>query len=124
MKPTKEVFLITKYYPIVVNIYIATIMVLSLIGINNNILYVLLGQTFLLNRQQFLLSKIFNLCSWHRILIYSQTACLILETLTLFNFKINNYIYIVLGIIAVSLIVITIIFYKRGRIQQKFGKHI
>lgn len=60
-------------------------MMLSINGIYESKGYIFIGDSLYINVVLFLLSRLFRLCSWHRILIITQTLCLGLEFLSLNN---------------------------------------
>lgn len=121
----KPIVILVKFYPIIANLWIFLAMVGTIFGIDISIYtYTFLGQSFITNAMILILSYLLNFCGWHRMLIYSMSACLFLETLNNYGIQNNYYIYHILIISLLGLILSTVIFYKRGRIQQKFGKHI
>lgn len=101
---------LNKLYPIVVNMFF----VFSAIGILlfgfdcSQYVYTFIGQSFWMNAVILILSHHLRFCAWHRILIYSQSLCLFLETLNNFGIKFNYYIYDILIINISAIILLTI----------------
>jgi len=106
---------IVRIYPIICNIWI----LLSMIG---QIFYVDLmektypffGQSFFTNMIILILSYKFRFCLWHRILIYSMTFTLFIETLNIFGIENNYYFYIVLIYVFLSLVLSTFLYKING----------
>ena len=107
-----------KFYPIIINTYIIIVMFLYLIGIKIS-LYDIFGQSYMFNLLLLTSSYVFSFCLWHRILIYSMTSVLILETATNFGLKIGNYPYLCILIVLLSIILSSILYYKNGCYCEK-----
>lgn len=104
-----------KFYPVVLNVLILFMMFTYILDIDlniNNYIYTLIGQSFIYNAMLLYFSFKFKFCVWHRLLIYNMTFCLLLETITNFGIKLNNYAYIVV-ISTILTIFVSIITFKR-----------
>ena len=111
-----------KYYPILLNAYILITMSFYLIGYKfciEQYFYTLIGQSFIYNAMLIFFSFKFKFCVWHRLLIYNMTFCLLLETLTNFGFKLNNYAYIVVISTILTIFVSIIIFKRHGTFNKE-----
>lgn len=111
-----------KYYPIVINIYILTLMILYVLDIPvnlNRFLYIPLGHGLYANLIIFGMSKMFRFCVWHRLLLINMSACLMLEGLRQYNFNINNLPYIVIISTIISIFIAIIILRKYGTYSKK-----
>jgi len=67
--------LFVKYIPVVINVWI----LLLLLGVMNDKLYPLFGQSLIFNILLYLLSIKYKFCLWHKALIISMTTCLMIE---------------------------------------------
>ena len=111
-----------KYYPILLNAYILMTMSFYLIGYNlciEKYFYTFIGQSFIYNAMLLYFSFKFKFCVWHRLLIYNMTFCLLLETITNFGIKLNNYAYIVVISTILTIFVSIIIFHKHGTFNKE-----
>jgi len=98
--------------------YIVFIMIGWILGLNIS-LYTIFGQSYLFNFLLLVSSFVFGFCLWHRILIYSMTFILFLETLQGLKIELNYYAYICVAITIISLILSTILFYINGKKSKK-----
>ena len=117
-----KILKLIKYYPILLNAYILVIMSFYIIGYHINIscyLSTLIGQSFIYNAMLLYFSFKFKFCVWHRLLIYNMTFCLLLETLTNFGIKLNNYAYIVVISTILTIFVSIIIFKRHGTFNKE-----
>ena len=111
-----------KYYPILLNAYILTTMNFYLIGYNlciEKYFYTFIGQSFIYNAILLYFSFKFKFCIWHRLLIYNMSFCLLLEAITKYGIKINNYAYIVVISTILTIFVSIIIFKRHGTFNKK-----
>lgn len=111
-----------KFYPVVLNIIILFMMLMYILDIDLNInkyLYTFIGQSFIYNAILLYFSFKFKFCIWHRLLIYNMTFCLLLETITNFGFKLNNYAYIVVISTILTIFVSIIIFLNHGTFNKE-----
>ena len=82
-------------------------------------LYMVFGQSYMLNFLLLIGSLVFKFCSWHRVLIYSMTIVLILENLHSVGIRFNNYSYICIIIVLLSIVLSSILYYKNGCYCEK-----
>jgi len=117
----KTLLTLIKLYPIVVNMFfVFSAIGILLFGVDcSQYVYTFIGQSFWLNAVVLILSHHLRFCAWHRILIYSQSLCLFLETLNNFGIRFNYYIYALLTISVLALMAATIISYTHGRKKRK-----
>jgi hypothetical protein len=129
----KWLCILTKWFPVVFNV----IMALDSAGCAfrwwhfSGYIYTLTGSCLFFSVPVCAVcSRIFGLCKWHRILVWSMASALILETLRAWNIihyayvaneRINVYIWGVLFITAFGLLTATIIYAheRKGRKQSK-----
>lgn len=119
---TGFVIKLIKYYQIVLNVYILGVMLMYvLLGSDfvSNYAYTFIGQSFIINMLILALSFKLKFCFWHQLLIYSQSFCLLLETLNNYGFEIGNYAYIAIIVTMLTLIATWLIFAKHGTFNQK-----
>jgi len=122
----KSLIKLIKYYPIVVNINF----VFSAIGVllfkfdYSLYVYTYFGQSFYLNTILLILSFSLRFCAWHRILIYSMSMCLFLETLNNYGIQINYYLYLTLLINIIGLLISALIYTRHGCYTKKTDKRI
>lgn len=117
-----KIIKLIKLYPVVLNIIILFMMVMYILDIDLNInryIYTFIGQSFIYNAMLLYFSFKFKFCVWHRLLIYNMTFCLLLETLTNFGFKLNNYAYIVVISTILTIFVSIIIFKRHGTFNKE-----
>ena len=107
-----------KFYPIVINLYILSIMIAWLIGYKGSF-YMIFGQSYMLNFLLLISSLVFKFCNWHRTLIYSMTIILILENIYSIGIRFNNYLYICILLVLFSIILSSILYYKNGCYCEK-----
>ncbi len=105
---------LVKYYPIIMNILIVFMMVGYYLRIEQILLYPYIGQSFYLNTILLILSYHLKFCTWHRILIYSMSFVLLLETISQYGVNINYYLYICTIVSITALITATLLYYKNG----------
>ena len=99
-------------------------MLLSLNGFYENKGYIFIGDSLYINVVLYLLSRLFKLCSWHRILIITQTVCLGLEFLSLINVQFDVAYWICGVIILGSLLALIygkICKKKTGKSNERFN---
>jgi len=108
----------TKYYPIIMNMAILFVMVGYVFEIKQPIIYPFIGQSVYFNILILFLSYKYKFCSWHRILIFSQSVVLIMELLNNYGLKINYYAYICIILIVSALFLSTLLFYFHGRTKK------
>ena len=111
-----------KFYRVVLNVLILFMMFTYILDIDlniNNYIYTLIGQRFIYNAMLLYFSFKFKFCIWHRLLIYNMTFCLLLETLTNFGIKLNNYAYIVIISTILTIFVSIIIFKRHGTFNKE-----
>jgi hypothetical protein len=131
----KWLCILTKWFPVVFNV----IMALDSAGCAfrwwhfSGYIYTLTGSCLFFSVPVCAVcSRIFGLCRWHRILVWSMASALILETLRAWNIihyayvaneRINVYIWGVLFITAFGLLTATIIYAheRKGRKPSKKG---
>jgi len=82
-------------------------------------LYMVFGQTYMLNFLLLVSSLLFNFCYWHRILIYSMTLVLFLETLQRLGIIISEYAYVSAILTIFAIILSSILYYKNGCYKKK-----
>ena len=102
-----------KFYPIIINMYILFIMITWSFGLRCS-LYTIFGQSYMLNFLLLISSLVFGFCLWHRILIYSMTLILTLESFYQIGLKFNYYLYICIAITLFSITLSSILYYKHG----------
>ena len=105
---------LVKYYPIIVNIVIVFSMVVWYLKFKQPFLYTYIGQCFYCNLLFLRLSYKLGFCAWHRILIYSMSFVLFLETISQYGVNINYYLYICTIVSITALITATLLYYKNG----------
>lgn len=88
---------------------------MSLNGLYEDKGYIFIGDSIYLNVVLYLLSKLFKLCVWHRILILTQSACLILELMYICGIGFSLPYYVCGVIICGSLIALI---YGKGRKEK------
>ena len=81
--------------------------------------YEVFGQSFMFNFLLLIGSFVFSFCTWHRILIYSMTLILLLETMYSIGLRIANYSYLCILIVLFSIILSSILYYKNGCYKKK-----
>lgn len=86
-------------------------------------IYTFIGQSFYLNSIVLILSYKLRFCLWHRILIYSMSFVLFLETLSLYGVYLNYYLYICSCILIFSLLTSAILYYKYGCFNKRTFKN-
>ena len=117
-----KIIKLIKYYPILLNAYILITMILYIIGYNLSIykyFYTIIGQSFIYNAMLLYFSFKFKFCIWHRLLIYNMSFCLLLEAITKYGIKINNYAYIVVISTILTIFVSIIIFRRHGTFNKE-----
>jgi len=102
-----------------INLYIILVMVLCIFDIKSPAIYLFIGQSFYYNRILWILSKKFNFCLWHRILIFNMSIALVMEVVYNLGVKINYYLYICILFTFVSLVLSSILYYKNGCFIKK-----
>jgi len=107
-----------KFYPIIINLYIIIVMSLYMFEIKLSA-YEVFGQSFMFNFLLLIGSFVFSFCAWHRILIYSMTLILLLETMYSIGLRIANYSYLCILIVLFSIILSSILYYKNGCYKKK-----
>lgn len=112
-----------KYYPIIMNFSILFIMIGWIFNFKAIQIYTFIGQSFYLNLIVLILSYKFRFCLWHRILIYSMSFVLLLETLSLYGIYLNYYLYICSCILVFSLLTAAILYYKYGCFNKRTVKN-
>jgi hypothetical protein len=115
---------LVKYYPIVMNLFIIFIMIGYYNGIKQPILYPFIGQSFYTNTLILILSHKLHFCLWNRILIYSMSFVLFLETIYNYGVNVNYYLYICTIISISALITATLLYYKNGCYTNRACKNI
>lgn len=115
---------LVKYYPIIVNISIVLMMIEWYFTKENILLYPYIGQSFYLNSIILILSHNLKFCTWHRILIYSMSFVLFLETISRYGVNINYYLYICIVVSILALTTSTILYYKNGCHSNRTIKNI
>jgi len=105
---------LVKYYPIIVNLAIIFMMIEWYFTKRNILLYPYIGQSFYFNTILLILSYNLKFCTWHRILIYSMSFVLFLETISNYGVNINYYLYICTIVSIIALITATLLYYKNG----------
>jgi len=106
---------LVKYYPIIMNLYISFMMIGYITKIiHNSYLYTFIGQSFYLNAIILILSNNLKFCVWHRLLIYSMSMILVMETFYNFGIAPNYYLYICAFISTLSLLIAAKLFLKQG----------
>jgi len=115
---------LVKYYPVIMNIFILFVMVGWIFNFKSVQIYTFIGQSFYLNLIILILSYKFKFCLWHRILIYSMSFILLLETLSLCGIYLNYYLYICSCILILSLLTSAILYYKNGCFNKGTIKNI
>jgi len=89
--------LTVKFYPVFMNLFLFIFQGLFLIGVKipvSDYMVFFVSQCYLFNREVWVLSKIFKLCAWHRIMLLNMTVCLTLQLLYTLNLIDARYPYI------------------------------
>lgn len=110
---------LVKYYPIIVNLAIIFMMIEWYFTKENILLYPYIGQSFYFNSFLLILSYHLKFCTWHRILIYSMSFVLLLETISQYGVNINYYLYICTIVSITALVLSTILYVYNGCYRKK-----
>lgn len=113
----KNTVRIIKISPIVINLYITIVLVLSLLNIELISVDYILGHSLLVDALLWNLSKRFKFCTWHRILITNLFIQSFIQLIDVYsNFAIEIWIIFAVSVISiiVSAITSTILYFKYG----------
>lgn len=114
----KLIIRMLKYYPIIVNVYIA-IMMMGYIThiISSDKGYTFIGQCFYMNAFLFLIAPKLGFCTWYRVLVISMSLVLLIETFYNYGYELNYYLYICAAISIVALIT-SVVLIVNGRLHK------
>lgn len=112
----KNLVLLIKISPIIMNLIIVVELIFYLLHISVcSYIYPIFGHSLYFNILLLILAETFKFCMWNKILIHNLILIIIMEWISVNVIHINAYLYIylILSISTITMIVSTLLYYKR-----------